>query len=363
MIDRLQVARYRVRAQQLDRGEGGLADTAALDLGVQETGPDGALWALAVRGVDTAAIKERDLVWLWTLRGAPHAYRRADAAAVAAAVAPWSDADAAKRIFDAARPLKAAGIPILEALDTVAAAMRATVTAPMVKGEVSGRLNELLPEPYQRFCRSCDAVHLYEQPFRLAAARAGLELRPHTSPPVLEPVPGFAAAEAFPDRLDPVRAYLRLCGPATVKAVAEYVDSPVKEVKARWPEDAVEVDVAGERRWILAADEAALRGADATATRLLGPYDLFLQARDRGTLVDDPARVKQVWPVLGRPGGLLVDGALAGLWRPRKSGKRFTVAVEPWRALKRGERAAVEAEAERLAAFRGVPLAGIDVAG
>ncbi|SDD07101.1 winged helix DNA-binding domain-containing protein [Glycomyces harbinensis] len=360
MIDRLQVARYRVRAQQLDRERGDLADTAVLDLGAQETGPDGALWALAVRGVEAPA--DADLVWLWTLRGAPHAYRRSEAAEVAATVAPWSEADAAKRIFDASKPLKAAGIPVLEALDALAGQMRAIVTGPMAKGEVSGRLHEVMPEPYQRFCRSCDAVHLYEMPFRLAAMRAGLELRPHTSPPVLEPAPGLEAADAFPDRLDPVRAYLHLCGPATVKEVAEYVDSPVKEVKAHWPEDAVEVDVAGERRWILAADEEALRGADASGTRLLGPYDLFLQARDRGTLVDDPALAKRLWPVLGRPGAVLVDGAIAGLWRPRKSGKRFTVAVEPLRTWKPAELKRVEAEAERLAAFRGVALAGLDAA-
>ncbi|GAA1677272.1 crosslink repair DNA glycosylase YcaQ family protein [Glycomyces endophyticus] len=357
MIDSRQVLRYRTRVQQLDRERGSLADTAVLDLGVQETGPDGAMWALAVRGLEP---DEADLVWLWTLRGAPHAYRRSDMAAVAAAVAPWSDADAAKRIFDASKPLKAAGIPILEALDSVAAEMRATVKAPMVKGEVSARLHETLPEAYQRFCRSCDAVHLYEMPFRLAAVRAGLELQAHTSPPVLAPVAGFEAASEFPDRLDPVRAYLHLCGPATVKEVAEYLDSPVKEVKAHWPEDAVEIEVAGERRWILAADEAELRGADAEPVRLVGPYDLLLQSRDRKLLVDDAAKAKALWPVLGRPGAVLAGGRVAGLWRPRKSGKRFAVRLEPWGKLTAAERRGVEEQAERLAAFRGVDLAGVE---
>ncbi|OMQ14014.1 hypothetical protein A7K94_0219605, partial [Modestobacter sp. VKM Ac-2676] len=110
---------------------------------------------------------------------------------VVAATAPFSEADAAKRVFDAAKPLRAAGIPVLTALDTVADAMRGLVTAPMVKGEVSGRLAELLPEPYLRWCRPCQATHLYEQPFRLAALPAGLELTPGTSPPVLRPVPGL----------------------------------------------------------------------------------------------------------------------------------------------------------------------------
>jgi hypothetical protein len=43
---------FRVRAQQLDRDAGPLDDTAVLDIGVQDTGSDGGLWALAIRGVD-----------------------------------------------------------------------------------------------------------------------------------------------------------------------------------------------------------------------------------------------------------------------------------------------------------------------
>jgi hypothetical protein len=65
---------------------------------------------------------------VWSIRGAPHLYRRRDLPGVAAAVAPWSDSDAAKRIFDAAKPLNAAGIPAREALDAVASAMRSVVT-------------------------------------------------------------------------------------------------------------------------------------------------------------------------------------------------------------------------------------------
>lgn len=354
---------FRVRAQQLDRAEGSLADTAVLDIGVQDTGPDGGRWALAARGVDVTPLTGDDLALLWTVRGAPHLYRRADVGAVAAAVEPFSDADAGKRIYDAAKPLKAAGIGILAALDEVAARMREIVGRPTVKGEVSGRLAEVMPEPYLRFCRPCNATHLYEMPFRLAAVRAGLELRLGTSPPILERIPGFRPAAAPGDRFDLVRAYLRLLGPATPKHVADYLDAPVKEVKARWPRDAVEVSVDGDTHWLLAADEAALASAETTATRLLGPFDLFLQAKDRATLVPDAARVKELWPVLGRPGAVLVDGDLAGTWRPRKSGRSFTVTVQPWRKLTGSARDAVVVEAERLAAYRGVPLAGVDVAG
>ncbi|MEU4790627.1 winged helix DNA-binding domain-containing protein [Micromonospora tulbaghiae] len=363
MTDRRQVMAFRVRAQQLDRAHGSLADTAVLDIGVQDTGPDGGRWALATRGVDVTPLTGDDLVLLWTVRGAPHLYRRADVGAVAAAVEPFSDADAGKRIYDAAKPLKAAGIGIVAALDEVAARMREIVRKPTVKGEVSGRLAEMMPEPYLRHCRPCDATHLYEMPFRLAAVRAGLELRLDTSPPILERIPRFRPAAAPGDRFELIRAYLRLLGPATPKHVADYLDAPVKEVKARWPRDTVEVSVDGETRWLLAADEAALASAETTATRLLGPFDLFLQAKDRATLVPDAARVKELWPVLGRPGAVLADGELAGTWRPRKSGRTFTVAVQQWRKLTGSARDAVVAEAERLAAYRGVPLAGVDFAG
>ncbi|MET8366303.1 winged helix DNA-binding domain-containing protein [Micromonospora sp. NPDC005194] len=362
MVDRRQVMNFRVRAQQLDRDEGTLADTAVLDVGVQNTGPDGARWALAVRGVDVTAMSDADVVLLWTVRGAPHLYRRADVGHVVAAVEPFSDADAGKRIYDAAKPLKAAGIDNLAALDEVAARMRTIVTTPTVKGDVSGRLATVLPEPYLRFCRVCDATHLYEMPFRLAAARAGLELQLDTSPPILRRITGFTRAAAPVDRFDLVRAYLRLLGPATPKQVAGYLDAPVKDVKARWPDDVVEVTVDGEARWLLAADEEALESADATTTRLLGPFDLFLQARDRATLVPDPAYAKELWPVLGRPGAVLVDGDLVGTWRPRKSGRTLTIAVQPWQRLSAGTRDAITTQAEHLAAHRDVSLASVDFA-
>ena len=356
-VSRRQVIGFRVRAQQLDRDTGTLADTAVLDIGVQDTGPDGALWALAIRGIDVSALADDALATAWTIRGAPHSYRRSDLPAIATATAPFSDADAGKRIFDAAKPLKAAGIPNVVALDTVADAMRSIVTAPMVKGELSTRLTAVMDEPYKRFCVPCDAVHLWEQPFRLAALRAGLELQPGTSPPVLQPIPGFTPATEVPGRLDVVRAYLRLLGPATPKMVAGYLDAPIKDVQARWPDDVVEVDVDGERRWVLADDAERLAEAP-EATRLLGPFDLYLQARDRALVVPDPAAAKELWRTLGRPGGVLVDGEIAGTWRARRTGGTLTVSVQRWSPV---PRQTVTAAAERLAAFRNVRLKTVDI--
>lgn len=360
-VTREQVLGFRVRAQQLDAESTELAGASVLDLGAQDSGPDGAMWALAVRGVDVSTSDDDTLARVWTVRGAPHLYRRADLPSVAAAVEPFSDADAGKRIFDAARPLTAAGIGNLDALDAVASAMRSVVTAPMVKGEVSARLTAIMDQPYLRFCRPCQATHLYEQPFRLAALRAGLELEPGTSPPVLAPIAGFTRAPHASPQHDVVRAYLSLLGPATPKRVADYLDAPVRDVKARWPQDVVEVAVDGQVRWVLAADVDALGAPMPRVTRLLGPFDLFLQARDRPLLVADPLRAKALWPVLGRPGAVLHDGEIVATWRPRASGKRLRLQVDPWVAVTTKLRTAISAQAERLAAYRQVRLAGVDV--
>ncbi|SDQ85091.1 hypothetical protein [Quadrisphaera sp. DSM 44207] len=130
---------------------------------------------------------------LWTVRGAPHLHRRADLPSVAAAVAPFSDADAGKRVHDAAKPLKAAGITPLEALDTSAATMRSVVTQPTVKGEVSSRLTALLDPPHLRAFRTSTPPPAPSGPTRAATSSAGTcacsgPPRASTSPPTSTPL-------------------------------------------------------------------------------------------------------------------------------------------------------------------------------
>ncbi len=370
-VSRVQVLAYRWHVQQLDRMPGVATDAAdcdLLDLGIQNTGPDGAALALHLRG--TPADTGDALALAWTLRGAPHCYRRADLPKVAVATAPLSEADAAKRIFDANRPLKAAGISTFDALRAVAHEMRGIVHEPTVKGDMSSQLTARMPEPYLRFCRPCNATHMYEMPFRLAALQAGLELRPHTSPPVLERIPGWRGAayahtgtDAEP-RFDVIRGYLHFFGPSDPKAVAAYVDAPVRDVKANWPADVVEVTVDGVSRSALADDVDALRTSPPDrSVQLLGPYDPYLQLKDREILVPDAANRKSLWPTLGRPGAIAVGGDLVGEWRPRTSGRTLTVETAPWRVLSKAERADVEKRAATLAEFRGVAFGGVTVAG
>ena len=369
-VDRRDVLRFRFRRHQLDRPQGSATtatDVDLLDVGVQDTGPDGAPWALDLRGApaDTTGA----LVLAWTLRGAPHAYRRTDVKAIAVATAPYSDADAAKRMFDASKPLREADIGPLDALRVVADHMREIVSTPTVKGDLSGRLSEELDEPYLRWCTPCHAIHADEMPFRLAALQAGLELDAGTSPPVLRRIKGLRApryghlADEAEPRFDVVRNHLRFYGPTRPADVATFLDAPPAVVKAHWPDDVVEVSVGGVTRSLLAADVDALAGAGDDAgpiVRLLGPFDPYLQLRDRDVLVTDAAHRKDLWRTLGRPGAIVVDGEVLGTWRPRTSGKRLTVLVDPWRRMRRGESGLIDEQAERLAGHRGVTLSGVE---
>jgi Winged helix DNA-binding domain len=135
------------------------------------------------------------------------------------------------------------------------------------------------------------------------------------------------------------------------------VDAPAREVAARWPEDVEAVEVDGQRLDILAEDAQSLGGAEATgAVRLLGPFDVFLQGRDRELVVPDAAARKELWRPLGRPGAVLAGDEIVGSWRPRASGKKLRLAVSVWDGS--APPAGLDAEAERLAASRGVSFAG-----
>lgn len=378
-LTRAEVLGFRWRAHGLDTetGRATVASIAILDLGIQDTG-EGARWALHNRGLAMSAQAgsfHDELLYSWTLRGAPHAYRRVDAAAIAVATAPLDERDAGKRIFDAAKPLRDKGIPFVEGLTRVARTEREIVTAPTVKGAMSTALTARLPAEHLRFCRPCNATHSYEQPFRIAALQAGLELEPDTSPPVLRRIPRLRApmfgkpGTAAAPRFDVVRGYLRFFGPTRPKDVAAYLDAPLASVKAHWPVDTVPVHVdgvdggkAGELQLLAEdADATAAGPADSGRVHLLGAFDPWLQLRDRDLLVADPLHAKDLWRTLGRPGAVVRDGEVIGTWRPRSAAGTLNLLVAPWSTWPRKVTDAVHQQAEALAEYRGATLGKITV--
>ena len=373
-VDRAQVLAYRVAAHGLDR----VADRpAVLDLGVQDTPAGSARLALANRmptvsaalaliaslagdGSATVTASEKPpggerFGLAWTVRGAPHVHPTAALESLAAALWPLSDADALSKVAWQRSRLAAVGMGPVDALTEVATAMRSVVTATMSKSEASAAVTDAVPESLTAWCEPCGSRHVFESVFRLAALPAGLRLAADRTPAHLTPIDGWSAiptAAAGTGAL--VSAYLRFLGPARPAEVAGYLGSTRTELRRVWPGGLAEVDVDGSEAWLPESEMGALTGVSRPRlVRLLPPSDPYLQARDRSLLVEDQAARKAVWTALGQPGALLVDGEIAGIWRPRTSGRTLRITVTPFRPLAAGDRKAMTDEAHLVAEVRG----------
>jgi hypothetical protein len=356
-VDRKQVLAYRIAAQGLHREATDPADLAVFDLGLQDISQrDTAAAALVARLTSARSlVDDPRFVLAWSHRGAPHFHRAADLAAVTAALIPRDEGDAAARMGWQRKQVEASGVSAVDALRITAQAIHDCVHGPMSKGAVSTAVTQAIPPGLCRWCRSCNATHVYEQLLRLASLPGGARLEKGVSPAALAPLEGWAEA-AF----DAVAAsavvenYLRMHGPAGPTEAAGFVGTNAATVKATWPADLVDVSVDGRKAYLPAADVPALENPpEPDLVRLLPPWDPFLQSRDRRLLVPDPLLHKEIWQVLGNPGALLADGEIAGTWRTRSAGRRLEFTMSPFWTPSGLVRQAAEEEAERVAAARG----------
>jgi len=168
------------------------------------------------------------------------------------------------------------------------------------------------------------------------------------------PPPGTDPRDA---RLELARRYLHIYGPATPEAFGRWAGiGPRHGVTAfeALRRSVMPVQTPVGDAWILARDEAAFRAAPGPVApaRLLPSGDayLLLHATDRDLLVPDADCRRALWTPRVWPGGLLVEGEIAGTWRRADT----VITVQPWRPLSHAERDAVAAEAESL------PLPGIE---
>jgi hypothetical protein len=160
-------------------------------------------------------------------------------------------------------------------------------------------------------------------------------------------------------RLELARRYLHVYGPTTPEAFARWAGIGPRYGAAAF--DALTGELTPVRTpvgdaWSLTADEAVLRAAPGPGpvapARLLPSGDsyLLLQGTDRDLLVPDTDRRAALWTPRVWPGGLLIEGEVAGTWRRANA----LMTVQPWRPLSSAERDAVAAEAESL------PIPGLD---
>jgi hypothetical protein len=167
------------------------------------------------------------------------------------------------------------------------------------------------------------------------------------------PAPEIDPREA---RLELARRYVHIFGPTTPEAFAHWAGIAPAQGRAAF--DALSGSLTPARTpvgdgWILTPDEPTFRAPTmpTSAARLLPSGDAFflLQEADRELLVPAADLRRMLWTPRVWPGAVLVGGEIVGTWRRAEA----TVTIQSWRRLSRGERDAVEAEAEVL------PLPGI----
>ncbi len=359
-----QVRAHRILASGQARTAAKAASLPVWDLGVQDR--DGSVrLALAIRLADPSKLPDiddpagsGDAVLAWSLRGSPHLHRRQDLRRFASALWPADSADAAARLSGDAGRLHADGADPLEAYVTVSDAMRAVITAPMVKGAASAAVTAAIPAEYSGFCRGCGSVHVREMLFRVAALPAAIGALPDTKPIVLAPLAGSFPR---PDRQhglgELVAAYYRAYGVGTPSDVGTHLGTSATCIKPELPDDLVPVTVDGARSQapagLLDELQAADLGAAAGITRLIPPSDPLLQPRDRAVLTSDRERQRALWPTLGSPGAVLAGGGAAGIWRTRLAGRSLTVTVTAWRRLTMDEQDGLAGEAQIVGTVRG----------
>ena len=336
---------FRIARQHL--GERTSDAATAAFAGLQDTPPGTALMALAARAdVGPEALDE--LVVPQSLRGSPMAVAPEDLALFTAGREPPDEKSARVLIGNAWKELD--GITAMEALDRVGDAVAdALADGPLVKDDFHQALRERLPAELLWWCKGCGSHHVHPSLWRATGVRGVLAVVGREGRSPLFGIPPAAAPVADPGAAL-ARRYLAVHGPATPHLFSAWAGIAPSHGRQLWDRAGELVPAGG--KWLLAED-AAMDAPPPRGARLLPNLDPVASARDREVLVPDEATRKRIWASLGGPGMALVDGEVAGLWRPRKKGKRLVVELQPLRTLTGDETDALGAEAERIAPVRG----------
>ena len=351
----LRLARHNLAARL---APGSAAEAAVV--GLQDTPPHAAGIALAAR-VEGASPPDLDsLVIVPSLRGAPMAVAPADLPVFTTALDPPDEEAARALLLTAVKTLD--GMSALEALDRVSTATAdALAGGPLERDAFHEALRRRLPATLLPFCRGCQSHHVHPSLWRATGVRGVLSIAGRGGRNTV-----FASPPPPPALDDPgaelARRFLRAYGPATATLFAGWAGIHRSHAESLWARagELAPVDVEGARRWLLADDLAALGDpGPASGVRLLPGYDPYLAQRDRELLVPDPALRKRIWRAIGNPGIVLVEGALAGLWRATRRAKRLVVTVEELDPAVRAAGNELAAEAELLAPWRGAERAEV----
>jgi hypothetical protein len=154
------------------------------------------------------------------------------------------------------------------------------------------------------------------------------------------------------------RRFLAAYGPTTPKHFGLWwggtAPTRARKMLEALGDDVREVELDGERVWLLANDAPELESvATPRAARLLPEFDPWVvgAARTDDAVVDPAHRGRVYWAQGWLSPVVLVDGRIVGVWRHSLKTRHVAVELEPFARLPAWAAKQLEAEAERLAAF------------
>ena len=383
--DHEQVLAYRLNSHNLTRR---LPPSARLEAaaccGVQNTPPGSGELALHARVAgltpdvfERDLSKEKSLLQVGSLRGAPYIVPTGDVAVFTRGVLPRSEISRRFFVAGAVPALEKIGIPLTELARRTADALRVVLdgrelTKDELGVQIAGRLELGLSV---RELRSWHAPSWYAPKQRLGESVVRFTLSLVALQGLLCYVPRHGSTGAtfrlthqwlggppprMPEkqaRAELARRYLHAYGPSTPHHFAEWAGISPAQAAGTWKLIADEleaIDFDGRTTWLNRKDLSRfLSPPEPRGVRLLPPHDPLLALRDRETLVPNPAFHPRLWRSTVNPGAVLADGRLAAAWRPKKAGKRLTLTLSMFSPLTAGTRFEIEAEAWSLAPYRG----------
>src|SRR5918996_5197230 len=335
--DRARILAFRLAAHNLSTRLGPRSLVkAASACGIQETPVGSAAVAFAARvdgvtpeALDRALRRDRTLVHLWSLRGAPHVVPVRDLGVFTAGAMPVDRASFDVFLGGWAKPIAEAGLDPFDLLDRMATAVRSlldgkTLDVNELRDALLRRVRSL-----SRITRPKEARHDMPEPLYRAlgltgqvcivAGRGTDSVMARTDRWLKTKPRRVGQAEA---RAELVRRFPHCYGPGTARRFAEGTGLSPKDARAAFEliEDELgEVDLGAKQRGrLLASDTKALESPPSpSGARLLPMRDPYLHQRDRVTVLPDAAARKKVWQPVSGPGAVLVGGEIFGTWRSR----------------------------------------------
>ncbi|MFI6500371.1 winged helix DNA-binding domain-containing protein [Nonomuraea typhae] len=352
-VGREQVIAFRLGRHRL--GERAMLTEAAATA-PQDTPPGSAELALRARAevgaedVAAALATRRTLVRVWSLRGAPCLVNAADLPLVTRGLLPDDEESWRARMAGFLPMLDRMGRSASATMELVIEATRDALNGrTLTTRELGSALAPRLPAEFAPWMGPDTFSSFSEILTRAASLTGEFAIAPGAGTAFLRVDQWLPAVPVDKKaRLGLVRRYLSLYGPSTVEEFAAWAGVSPHYAARSWALAEAELVPVG-AGFVLAEDVDELKRASLpTGVRLLPPDEPYLQGRDRATLAPDTSLHPRIWARTGRPGVILGDGELAGLWRHRQKDTTLLVTMEGT-----ADRDAVLAEAEPYAEFLG----------